>query len=86
MSLESLLEITPAGSVLMPAGLFNCLVSPSEGLLRHLKSPTPGKGDSGTTNAVISVHELCSSSLTGVICPQAILHVKFKNSPVYTIY
>ncbi len=75
-SLETLLEITPGSSVLIPAALWNCMMRPSEGLIHHLKSPTPGKDDSGTTTAVISVHELFSSSLTGVICLQAILHVK----------
>lgn len=68
VSLETLLEITPAGSVLIPAVLWNCIVwtySP-------FKEPDTWKTDSGTTDADISVHELCSSSLTGVICLQAI--------------
>lgn len=83
VSLETLLEITPAGSVLLPYEIARC--GPVKDLFAIRQSPAPAKGDAGATDAVISVYELCSSSLTGVICLQAILHVKFKNSHVCTV-
>lgn len=68
-------EMTLRGSV--PK---NTMAHLSEGLFCHYKSSTPGTG-----KRVAAVHELCSTSLTRVICLQAILRVKFKNSPVCTV-